>query len=186
MTEADQPVKRKRGRPPLHGAYSNKALSEFSAKWRLRIAAALEEVGLREELADTILKERLARVLAIADAINTWLEHAGLFNPEKAQGAVRMLLQSEQAASRIMDELGLTRKARIGLARDAAHARADFAAQLAEAREEEAIEATSVRELSPEEPKMLSGLNTPCQVHGNEHPDYLCARHGAEEVSKAC
>ncbi len=111
-------VKRPRGRPPTHGAYSKFTLVPLTTAADTEIREAMLEEGRVILPGDEMLISTLARLNAKITLIDRWFAQHGIFRDE-VKGELNPLFHDQKAcitlARQLMGDLGLTSASRARL-----------------------------------------------------------------------
>ena len=105
------PVKRGRGRPPLHGAYSKFQLAPMEDAKIKEIVEIMKGDQLAIGQSDMLFVKLLARLLAQIDLLDRWFSEHGLFNdigkglPWPVLGPYQNMVKQ---AGRMLEQLGMT------------------------------------------------------------------------------
>lgn len=105
------PVRRGRGRPPKHGAYSKFQLAPLEDAKVKEIVSIMRGDQLAIGASDMLFVKLLGRILAQIDLFDRWFAEHGLFDniakglPWPAMGPYQALVKQ---ACRMMEQLGMT------------------------------------------------------------------------------
>lgn len=142
MADVDEqvlvPIKRGRGRPPKHGAYSKFQLAPLEDAKVKEIVEIMKGDQLAIGQSDMLFVKLLARLLAQIDLLDRWFTDHGLFNdigkglPWPVLGPYQNMVKQ---AGRMLEQLGMTTIGRTKLGRDMLQSE-DIAMKIQRARQE--------------------------------------------------
>ena len=143
MTEESKAVvKRPRGRPPKHGAYSGGVLIPITEDKRKEIMDVLYGQDVPIAITDKVYVDLLARCLAKIEVMDRWLSQFGIIGEDKdglpiPQPLLKVYWAAVNSAMRACDQLGMTPASRYRLGREMLATEKDLGAMMASARAEE-------------------------------------------------
>jgi hypothetical protein len=130
-------VKRPRGRPPKHGAYSKFALNTLTEAKVEEIRSIMDGEKLAVAPSDRLYINTLGRLLAQMELIDRWLAQYGYFEDE-GRGLPRPIVQHylnlAKQVGKMLEAMGMTPTARYRLGREALQSE-DIASKLMNARQ---------------------------------------------------
>jgi len=130
-------VKRPKGRPPKHGAYSGNMLIPVTKEKRQDIIDVLYGKDVPVALSDKVYIDLLARSLAKIELMDRWLTVNGIITRDKdgapiPQPLLRIYWAAVNSAMRACDQLGMNPASRYRLGHDMLAVEKDLAARMAE------------------------------------------------------